>query len=132
MITYFNLVGNVGQVIVREVKNGQATYLSIATSSYYNKKLNSQWVNGIVAYGPLGKLVAEKVMPGNKLYVSGTIKTYKKGKLDIVNFIVGEFRILQKTEQQITEALQRHEQESVPDNEDMYNSANLDPADLLY
>ena len=126
MITYFNLVGNVGRLTIKEVKTGVATYISVATSEYYNNKFHSQWINNIVAYGPVGKLIADRVTPGNKLYVSGTIKTYKKGKFDIVNFVIRDFRIINQTEEQKNEWLQKRQMENLPDDEDMYNAPPSD------
>lgn len=132
MVTYFNFVGNVGKIIVRAVKNGNATFLSVATTEYYNKKYHSQWINNVVAYGPLGKLMADKIVPGNKIYISGTIKIFKRGKLDVVTFVVDIFRIVQQTDEQKAEWMQKQAIENLPSDEDMYNDNEGDVGDLPY
>jgi hypothetical protein len=131
MIAVFQLVGNVGQVTVKPNRSGgQQTYLSLVTSDFYNGKMTQQWINNIVFFGNMGKIIQDKVVPGNQLFISGKIKIFKKGIKTTVYFAGDTFRVLRKTEEQVKESLQQREIETL-ESEEMYNSPHgIDESDV--
>lgn len=76
------LIGNVGQIDIRQTKSGDSIVsLSLATSQKYTDKNgqqveNVEWHN-IVFFKKLADIVAQYVAKGSKIYVEGSLKTEK-------------------------------------------------------
>lgn len=132
-MTYFDVTGNVGRVTKKLHKGDKkATYISIASSSFYNKKTITTWVNNIVFFGTMADVVENKVSVGVKIRVSGTISVKKMGNKDTVYFVGEKFELQVTSEEQRTDRAQKQAVSDLPDGEDVYMSGGEEEQDLPY
>lgn len=134
-MTYFDITGNIGRVTKKLHKGDKkATYISIASSSFYNKKTTTTWINNIVFFGTMADVVANKVSIGFKIRVSGTISTKRTGKNETVFFVGEKFELQVTAEEQRADRAQQQAVSDLPDGEDVYMSGDTEEGegDLPY
>jgi len=105
MVNKALLLGNVGNN--PESKNNVVKF-SLATSSKYKDKDETQWHN-IVVFGKLAEVAEKYVKKGSKLYVEGRITYNKHEDKYYTSIICDSFKMLDKKETQSSSQQQSNE-----------------------